>query len=252
MKKIAGILMVFMLLLSACALAFTGSGYPEWDGASAPSEGFCGNFAQSGLSLEFDPDPTYSCVENGLLTACFFAFDAAQQNYLELFLVLPADLSAGSVYSAQDADGMNSISLYEVSKASETLYFAGQLMGVAYPGGTDYEIRIESAVQSGGSLNVRGSLRATLCKIEDSYITDTFMELTDASFQFTLSLQDAPAASAAPQATQAPEASKDPQPSQQPQATQTPPPEKSFATKAPVYTMDPHPAFTLPPDYRVI
>lgn len=249
MKKIAAILMILMLL-SSCALGFTGSGYPAWDGASAPDDSFCGMFGADALTLAFDPDPTYSSIADGLLTACFFAFDGAEQNYLEMYLVLPEDVSAGSVYTSRDAGDASSISLYEVSKGGEVLYFAGQPMGAAYPGGTDYEIRIEEVAQAGANLNVRGSLSATLRKIEDSYITDAFLKLENASFQFTLALQDAPGS----QATMPPQATTPPQSSAPvlPENTQAPAPKQLPATKAPAYTMDPHPAFTLPPDYRVI
>lgn len=249
MKKIAVILMIVMLLQSACALAFSGSGYPAWDGASTPGEGFGGKFGDDALQLEFDPDPVYSYTADGVLTACFFAFDAAEQNYLELFLVLPEDVRAGSTYTSADPGDVSSVSLYEVFREGETLYFAGQLMGIPYPGGTDYEIRIDSAVQEGGKLSVSGSLSATLCKIEDSYITDDLLSLSEAAFQFTLSLQDEPAQSLPSQAPAQPSESPEPI---QPKSSQAPAPEKSPVPKFPGYTMDPHPAFTLPPDYRVI
>ena len=249
MKKIAVILMIVMLLQASCALAFSGSGYPAWDGASTPGEGFGGKFGEDALQLEFDPDPVYSNVAEGLITACFFAFDAAEQNYLELFLVLPETISAGSVYSSSDPGDISSVSLYEVFMEGETLYFAGQLMNVPYPGGTDYEICIDSAVQEGSSLKVSGRLSATLCKIEDSYITGDFLSVTDAAFQFTLALEEGPAQSMPSQAPSQPEESQAPI---QPKSTQAPEPEKSPAPKFPSYTMDPHPAFTLPPDYRVI
>ena len=133
MKKIAVILMVIMLLQAFCALAFNGTGYPAWDGVSAPQESFCGNFGPDALALEFDPDPVYSNIADGVLTACFFAFDAAEQNYLELFLVLPENISAGGVYSSADPGDISSLSLYEVFREGEILHFAGQLMGVPYP-----------------------------------------------------------------------------------------------------------------------
>lgn len=254
MKKISALILALSLLLGVCACAFTGSGYPAWDGASAPQSGFCGVFGGEAIALDFDPDPTYSNVQEGSIMACFFAFDEKEQNYLELYLTLPEDAAPGDVFSSSSPVDQNSISLYEVSQADEDLYFAGSLLGTAYPAGTDYEIRIDSAERSGDSITLQGSLDAKLCKIKDSFITDDVLALEKALFRFTVQLSEGsePKAvpSARPEASQAPQASVPP--FQLPQATPTPQPKFSPSAKAPVYTMDPHPAFTLPPDYRVI
>ena len=244
MKRIAATLLILTLMLSACAWALDSSGYPAWDGAALPHSGLNARFGQDMLSLEFDSAAEYSYIEDGLLTACFFAFDAAQQNYLELYLVLPEGLSSGDVYTSADARGDSSISLYEVSATGESLYFAGQLIGNAYPGGSDYEITIETAAEENGCLCISGRLQATLCRIEDSFITGETLRLQDAVFQFALPLQGQtqPSQSAAPQATLPPFSAP----------SASPLPESTPKAKAPAYTMDPHPAFTLPPDYRVI
>lgn len=254
MKKYAALFLALALLLGACACAFTGSGYPAWDGSSAPRSGLNAIFGGEAIALEFDPDPTYSNVQEGSIMACFFAFDAKEQNYLEMYLTLPEDAASGDVYSSAEPIDMNSISLYEVSQADEDLYFAGSLLGTAYPADTCYEIRIESAERSGDSITLQGSLDAKLCKIKDSFITDDYLSLEKALFCFTVQLSKgaAPKAdpSAQPKESQAPQASVPP--FQLPQATPTPLPKFAPSGKAPVYTMDPHPAFTLPPDYRVI
>lgn len=253
MKKIFAMLLALMLLVSACACAFTGSGYPAWDGAAAPQNGFGGIFGGEALKMDFDAEPTYSYVLDGMITACFFAFDAKEQNYLEMYLLLPENAQAGDVYSSADSGDMCSISLYEVSLNSEEMYFAGQLMGSAYPGGTNYEIRIDSVQRSGNTITLQGGMKARMCRIVNSFITDDFLDLDGAAFQFTLALQNGSAPAADP--TAEPEAGAQPEASQppfaQPAATPTPLPGLPPVVK-PVYTMDPHPAFTLPPDYRVI
>lgn len=249
MKKITALLTALALLLSACALAFTGNGYPAWDGAAAPQNAFCGAFGGDSLRLDFDSDPTYSSVLDGMITACFFAFDSAEQNYLEMYLMLPENAAAGDVYSSAAAGDRSSISLYEVSLGGEDLYFAGQLMGSAYPGGTSYEIRIDSVDRTDTSITLQGSMNARLCKIVSSYVTDEYLDLASAAFQFTVALQNGSAPAADP--TQQPKAGGQP-PFGLPAATPTPTPDFAPKAKAPAYTMDPHPAFTLPPDYRVI
>ena len=244
MKKIAALLLAILLILNCCAFALTGSGYPAWDGAALPTNSLNGYFGENMLSLEFDPAGEYSYIADGLLTACFFAFDAGEQNYLEMYLMLPENISAGDVFSSADMRGNSSISLYEVSRNDESLYFAGQLAGMAYPGGSDYEITIESAALENGSLRVSGRMHAALVRIEDSFITGENLTLKDCAFQFEMPVQGAklPQQSFAPAVT--------PKPSGAP--SQSPLPENTLIPKKPTYTMDPHPAFTLPPDYRVI
>lgn len=245
MRKIAVLTVVF-LLLNCCALALTGSGYPAWDGAALPANGLNARLDEQLLSLEFDPAGEYSYMADGLLTACFFAFDSSQQNYLEMYLALPENLSPGDVFSSADRRGDSSISLYEVSRNDESLYFAGQLAGMAYPGGSDYEITIESAVQENGILRISGRLHASLVRIDGGFITDQSLTLKDGAFQFEMPLQGKklPQQSFAPSATA--------EPFTTPAPSQLPLPENTILPAKPSYTMDPHPAFTLPPDYRVI
>lgn len=256
MKKFSAMLLSLGLLLLPCACAFTGSGYPAWNGSAPPQNGFCAYFGEDMLQLEFDSAQEYSYIQDGLLTACFFAFDAAQQNYLEMYMELPESLAAGDVYTSADGRGDSSISLYEVSLDGESLYYAGQLIGMAYPGGSEYEITIDSAVQESGTLTVQGHLQARLCRIENNMITDEFLALKDAAFHFSMPLlgtvqpRQSFAPEASPQPFAAPETTQPP--FTLPDQSQFPRPEATPRAKAPAYTMDPHPAFTLPPDYRVI
>lgn len=254
MKKITALILALILFTGACACAFNGSGYPAWDGVSAPESGFNGVFGGEAISLVFDPDPTYSNVLDDSIMACFFAFDEKEQNYLEMYLLLPEHTAAGDVFSSAQPVDRNSISLYEVSQGGEDLYFAGSLLGTAYPGGTEYEIRIDSVQHGSDSITLQGSMNAKLCRISGSYVTDDFLTLENARFCFSVQLTNGsePAAdpSVQPEESAQPKASLPP--FQLPQATPTPAPKFVPATKLPVYTMDPHPAFTLPPDYRVI
>lgn len=252
MKKFATLMLALLMLTASCTLAFTGSGYPAWDGSSAPNEGLYGDFGGEKLKLEFDPSQEYSIMDQGSVQACFFAFDSAEQNYLEIYLILPDNLSTGSVYTARDGAGSTSISLYEVSKDTEVLYFAGQVAGAAYPEGSDYEIRIESAELSGNALRVNGSLSAQLSRIESSHVTGEFLTISNARFSFALPVS-ASAPAATPKSTAEPESTFAPENSALPENTARPEPTLPPLFQAtPRPTMDPHPAFTLPPDYRVI
>lgn len=217
MKKTAALLAAIGMLIALPALAFTGAGYPAWDGVAAPQSGFCGDFGGEKLALEFDPAQDYSYCTGDALQACFFAYDGAERNYLELYLLLPRDLEAGDVFQA-GSGAPCSVSLYEVSRDGETLYYAGTLTGAAYPEGSALELRIEEAESSAAALSLRGSVRGKLGRIEGDVPTGEFLELEGACFSCTLPLS----AAEAPEATAGPIA----------------PPSG--------------PSFTLPPDYRAV
>lgn len=265
MKRIAVLLPVLLLLLGTCAFALNGADYPAWDGASPAQNSICGDFGGSRLRLEFDPSAQYSNISAGTLQACFFAFDAAEENYLEMYLQMPDDVAAGDVLTSEKGIALTSVTLYEVAESFEDIYFAGQFAGLAYPQGSSYEIRIEEANRGADKLSVRGSLNAVLYKFDaNDRPTGEIFRLSGVQFHFEMSLGGtaappaAPGASAMPDPTAAPEASAVPENSVAPEASSGPvftlPPQlvPYFATPTPRPTMDPHPAFTLPPDYRVI
>lgn len=248
MKKLAAILTALALMLCASAFALTGADYPVWDGASAPANSLYGSIGGESILLSLDDTAEYSNVADGMAQVCFFAFDQQEQNYLEMYLLLPETAAAGDVFSSASG-GMSSISLYEVSKDGDELYFSGQVSGFAYPSGSSFELRIESAQRSASALSMRGSLEGTLVKFSGDTPTEETLSLSGVKFDFTLPLNESPAprASAAPEASALPESPAQPKPSAAPQL-----PVPTTAPKAPQATMDPHPAFTLPPDYAVL
>ena len=248
MKKLAAILTALVLILCASAFALNGTDYPLWNGTSAPKNSLYGSIGGQNLILELDTTAEYSNVTDGLAQICFFAFDEAEQNYLEMYLLLPEDAAAGDVFSPTSGS-MSSISLYEVSKDGDELYFSGQVSGFAYPNGSSFELRIESAQKKDNSLSMNGTLDGTLVKFKDKQPTEETLVLSGVKFDFTLSLSGGrtPQASAEPEVPYLPLPSAQPQPSEAPQL-----PEPTAAPKAPQPTMDPRPAFTLPPDYAVL
>lgn len=248
MKKTAAVLLVFALLFCASAFALSGADYPVWDGTSASADSLYGNIGGQDLLLKLDATAEYSNVADGMAQVCFFAFDKAEQNYLEMYLLLPESATAGDIFSPTSS-GMSSVSLYEVSKTGDELYFSGQVSGFAYPSGSSFEMRIESAQKTDSILSMSGTLEGTLVKFKDNKPTEETLSLSGVKFSFTLPLNTsrAPQPSAAPKASSQPEPSTSPMPSAVPQL-----PAPSAAPKAPKATMDPHPAFTLPPDYAVL
>lgn len=248
MKKLAAMLTALALLLCASAFALSGTDYPLWDGASAPKNSLYGDIGGQGLLLSLDDTAEYSNVADGMVQVCFFAFDKAEQNYLEMYLLLPESAAAGDVFSATSS-GMSSISLYEVNKTGDELYFSGQVSGFAYPSGSSFELRIESAQTADSTLSMSGTLDGTLVKFQDNTPTAETLVLSGVKFDFTLPLgtNRAPKASAVPEAPAQPAPSVEPKQSAAPQL-----PAPTAAPKAPQPTMDPHPAFTLPPDYAVL
>lgn len=244
MKRIASLMLVDILLVCACAFALNGTDYPAWDGASAAENSICGGFGGHMLKLDFDPSAEYSNLNGGTLQACFFAFDASERNYLEMYLQLESDISAGDVLTSDKPSSLTSVTLYEVAQNAEDIYFAGQVAGYAYPQGSSYEIHIEDVQQSAGSLIVRGTLSALLYRFDEADMpTGETLALKDLQFHFELPLNGV-SPSATPKSQATPKASAAPAP--------TPTAQPDNADAVPRTTMDPHPAFTLPPDYRVI
>lgn len=248
MKKTAAILLIVILLFCASAFALSGADYPAWDGASAPDNSLYGGIDGQNLLLKLDDTAEYSNVADGMAQVCFFAFDKAEQNYLEMYLLLPVSAAAGDVFSPTGG-GMSSVSLYEVSKTGDKLYFSGQVSGFAYPSGSSFELHIESAQKTDSALSMSGTLEGTLVKFKDNNPTEETLSLSGVKFSFTLPLNAsrAPQPSIAPKASIQPEFSAVPAPSVAPQL-----PAPSAVPEAPKATMDPHPAFTLPPDYAVL
>ena len=220
MKRFAALLTAFLFLLGASALAFTGQGYPAWDGAAISDDSLSGAFGDERISLAFDPSDDYSNVMDGLIQACFFAYDESEENYLELYLLLPEDVQPGDVLkSGESLD--SSIYLYEIGPDSETLYFAGDIYS-AYDG-SRFELTIESAENTGSTLSVSGQLTAHLCRYANDTPTREFLNISRAYFHFTLPVNANPFA---------------PAPSQQPSEDSP--------------NLPGAPAFTLPPNYVTI
>lgn len=243
MKKMLAASIVLALLFCANAFALNGTNYPAWDGASDPIDGLCGNIDGSNLSLSFDPSADYSLLADGMAQLCFFAFDAAEQNYIEMYLLLPEDAASGDVFSPADGS-VSSVSLYEVSQSREDVYFAGQVAGIAYPDGASYELSLEKVERSSSTLNMSGTLNGTLVRFSDDTPTGETLTLSNLRFNFSLPLSDTilPENTVAPRDDEAPEPSLSPLPSSSP--VQTPLPTSTAGS-----ALEPHPAFTLPPDY---
>ena len=167
MKKLMGLALLFILLLQSCALALTGTDYPAWDGAAPVQNALAGSIDGANIQLEFDASADYSMRGEGYLLACFFAYDAAQQNYIELYLLMPETIAAGDVITPQTAAAhgaeLASNSLFEVyASGDEAEYMAGQIADQAYPTGSSYSIAIESAQTADDKITVSGNLDAIL------------------------------------------------------------------------------------------
>lgn len=242
MKKRLSILIALILGLNACAFALNGANYPSWSGEDLPDHHLGGKLNDEMILLEFDSSQEYSNLADGLIQACFFAFDESQNHYLELYLKLPEDAAAGDRFTATDLSEAASITLYEISNSDEDFYFASQVLGIPYPSGSSYEIQIQQAEKSDAGISMRGTLNARLVRMNGTQSADESLMLSGVRFHFMLPLG---ASAASPTQTPA----IDPLPTQTPQA-----PEGSSAPslQTPLPTMDPHPAFTLPPDYRIL
>lgn len=254
MKKIAAALTALALLLSAFALAFEGAGYPGWDGVTAPENGLNATFGMDRISLSFDPSADFSNVLDGTVQACFFAYDASEEHYLELYLLLPQDAAPGDVF--QSGDGKNcAIFLYETSLSGETFYYAGS----EDADGSSYALSLDAVERDATMLGMGGSFSARLCRYSADRPTQDFLTVSEASFRFVLPLNSLPSPTQAPGggAPSLPEATDPPFPGE-PEASVAPFPAfpsepEASAAPFPAFPDAPHashsPAFTLPPDY---
>lgn len=220
MKKIAAILLALVLMMTS-AMALKGEGYPAFDDQANMQNGMGGQFGEENLLLTFDPGAEYSYVRDGYIQGCFFAFDAAEEYYLEMYLLLPEKLESGEVLTPESSFAKGaascSVTLFEVDENNnEQAWFAGQMLGKVYPENSSFTITIDQAEYTEEKVAVRGSIKATLCELENSLPGTETMEM-QTRFSFVLPLKNVPA----------------------PEATPMPKMEKSMLV----------PAFTLPPDH---
>ena len=227
MKRLAALLTAFILLLGTSALAFTGEGYPSWDGATTPENALFGVFGGERIALGFDSSDDYSNLEDGIVQACFFAYDATNENFLEMYLLIPQDVQAGDVLTS--GQGLDcSIYLYETAVGSETFYYAGDL-GNASTASSSFELTIESAETAGSLLTMRGHLHAELARYDtDASGRKEPLTISEAIFSFQLPLSEKPFL---------------PAPSQEPGAFAPNQPSATFPS------LPDAPSFTLPPNY---
>lgn len=201
MKKIAAILLAMMLLMLP-ALAMKGEGYPGFDGRQEIKDGMGGQFGDENLLLAFDSGANYSYLRDGYIQGCFFAFDAAEEYYLELYMLLPEKIQAGDVLTPESSFAAGaascSITLFEVDEQNnEQAWFAGQMMGKAYPENSSFSITIDQADYTEETVSVRGKIEAQMCMLENDKPSEELMPL-NADFSFVLPLKNEPAPSASP------------------------------------------------------
>ena len=233
MKRFAALLTAILLLMSCTALAFDGVGYPEWDGESAPENSLCGSFGGERISLVFDSSDDYSNVQDGIVQACFYAYDASDTYYLEMYLLIPQDAATGDVLAG--GQGLDcAIWLYESSPDTEVFYFAGDL-GSGLPAANDFEITIDSAETTGSVISMRGHLNAALSCYDAGLTGAESLRVEDIYFSFSVPTE---ADSFAPAPTMEPFPSDPDQPASTFPALPELPDVEGGA-----------PAFTLPPHY---
>ena len=234
MKKFAALLTAFILLLSASALAFDGVGYPAWDGEATPENGLFGAFGEDRVSLIFDPSADYSNADDTIVQACFFAYDSTNENFLEMYLLIPRNAAPGDVLTNAGGEDC-SIYLYETFQGAETFYYAGGL-GNSGPAGSSFEMTVEAVETTDSAITMSGRLRAELARYSISSLEQTeLLTINEALFRFQLPLEANPFA---------------PTPTEQPNPFASESPESTFPSLPDFSDSDSvAPRFTLPPNY---
>lgn len=237
MKRTFAVLLSVLLLLTASAYALDGVGYPSFDGSVQQDDTLGGSIGDESILLEFDGTADYSYSINEYIQVCFFAFDAEEKYYLELYLMLPESIEDGTVLNPETAfaagAGDCSITLYEVDENDDSVtYYAGQLLGSAMPASSSFSIAVDNVVRAFGAVSVSGTLNAELCRFDGGQPSNETLKISDARFNFTLSVGNT---------------APDPQPGE-------PDDRSDESQELPEFfrSLDPAPAFTLPPDYRKI
>ena len=228
----------------------------------------CGGIAGSELKLEFDGSAGYSFIGRDSMQACFFAYDAAEEYYIELYLILPAELSAGTTLTPETAYAAGArecgVTLYEVDGDEESdCYYASALMGMPMPARSSFSIDIGSVFREADALTVSGTLNAVLGSSASDAPNADAVGIRDADFSFTLAIGNAEPADGTeeelPSPTDGTEAfgGQDPFPSEGEEMPDAQDPFSSgeSGSNDPFgfsRSSEPAPAFTLPPDYRKI
>ena len=234
MKRFAALLTAFILLLSSCALAFEGVGYPEWDGTVIPESGLYGKFGEDRISLIFDPSADYSNTDTSIIQACFFAYDSTNENFLEMYLLIPRDAAPGDVLTTEHGEDC-AIYLYENFHGSDIFYYAGGVSDSG-PSGGSFELTIETVEATDSAITMSGQLRAELARYNSSAPGQTeLLSVGEALFRFQLPLNSDSSASA---------------PKEQPNPFESELPESDLPDLPDLSDSDASgPRFTLPPDY---
>lgn len=187
-------LMAALLALSALAEGMPGfefiDPFEDRDGAEPQAEagnnGIQLDIGGKRLTLDFDPSPEYSSIQNGLVQASFYAYGDDSATLYELYLVFPETVQSGMVISPDYAALTGeecSVALILSENDEETYYYSGLMDGVVYPGGSDFDITFDAISENRYS----GTLTATLIALDlaSGTVKDT-LNITSAPFSFTL------------------------------------------------------------------
>lgn len=175
-----------LLLILVIQPAFSmNAGYPAYPG-NLDGNQLGGTFDGTSLLMNYDASGDYSYVYDGTVQACFYAYNEPQTSYVELYLLLSENATAGDVitpaYCAEHSCTLCSISFSEVTDITNSYYTVFGLNGSGYPDGTDFRIEITSISKENGNVSVTGIFSATLCRFDGMNPTTEFMRVTDAAF----------------------------------------------------------------------
>ena len=184
MKRVIGALLCAFVLLCTFALSEGSPGDSVNDSIVLQLDG-------QSVSLEFDRSEAYSSIVDGNVQASFFAYrGTAGQDLYEVYMIFPEDVHPGDVitpeYAMQNAPESSVVLITTIDKV-ESYYFAGQVDGAAFPGGSGYGITIDSITDGAAGTTYAGRLTATLVGMDmDIGMGLGNIDIVDAPFSFTM------------------------------------------------------------------
>ena len=146
------------------------------------------------ITLNYDPSPEYSSVEDGVVQASFYAYGSDTDVLYELYLTFPQNVQPGTTVTPDYAAMIKaepSVVLIVSSSNEEIYYFSSLMDGMVYPTNSDFAMRFDAIDATDDGTRYSGALTAHLVALDlTSGSVQAELSIADAPFSFTLGSTD--------------------------------------------------------------